>query len=59
MSKKFVVTDGVYKEENTLFDKVTPEWEEYCKNELSFELPDYTFHSKNVETKNQISPNRI
>lgn len=41
LQENFVVTDDVYKEENILFDAVSPEWMEYCKNELNFVLPNY------------------
>jgi hypothetical protein len=39
LQENYVVTDDVYKEENILFDAVTPKWEEYCKDELNFEIP--------------------
>lgn len=37
----FVVTDGIFLDENVIFDLVTPEWIEYCKNHLRFEEPDF------------------
>lgn len=52
LQENYVVTDDVYKEENILFGAVTPDWEEYCKNELNFEIPEYAISSKNVETQN-------
>ena len=39
LQKNYVVTDDVYKEENILFNEVTPKWEEYCIRELNFEIP--------------------
>ena len=41
LQENYVVTDDVYKEENILFDAVTPKWEEYCIEELKFEVPSY------------------
>ena len=35
----YVVTDGIFGEEKVVFDDVTPEWIEFCKNELKFEPP--------------------
>ncbi len=34
-----VVTHGIYKDENILFDRATPEWIAYCRKELAFEIP--------------------
>ncbi len=41
LQENYVVTDDVYKEENILFDDVTPKWEKYCITKLEFEVPDY------------------
>ena len=41
LQENFVVTDGVFKEENVIFDMVSPEWKEYCEKELNFEVPNY------------------
>jgi hypothetical protein len=40
LQENLTVTDGIFIDENVIFDEVTPEWEEFCKNELSFEAPD-------------------
>ena len=37
----YVVTDGIFSDEKVVFDEVTPEWIEFCKNELKFEPPAY------------------
>lgn len=37
----YVVTDGVFKDENVLFDDVTDEWKEFCHGTLAFEIPVY------------------
>lgn len=41
LQENFTVTDGVFIDENIIFDSVTPEWIEYCKNILNFEVPAY------------------
>src|SRR5215471_14424446 len=41
LQENFIVTDGVFIDENIIFDAVTPEWVEYCKEVLKFELPAY------------------
>lgn len=41
LQENFVVTDGVFMDENVIFDKVTPEWIDFCKNNLKFEIPNY------------------
>jgi hypothetical protein len=41
LQENLVVTDGIFIDENIIFDNITPEWEAYCKNDLKFEVPDY------------------
>ena len=41
LQENYVVTDGIFKDENIIFDDVTPEWVEYCQQELEFEIPVY------------------
>jgi len=41
LQENFVVTDGIFLDENVIFDNVTPEWTDFCKNVLKFEIPDY------------------
>jgi hypothetical protein len=41
LQENFVATDGVFIDENVIFDNVTPEWIDFCKNVLKFEVPDY------------------
>ena len=55
LQENYVVTDDVYKEENILFEAVTPEWEEYCKNELKFEIPNYKTPVKVDKIENKAS----
>ncbi|MEM1173029.1 MAG: hypothetical protein AAGJ08_29180, partial [Cyanobacteria bacterium P01_H01_bin.35] len=30
LQENYIVTDGIYKDENIIFDNVTPEWKEFC-----------------------------
>jgi hypothetical protein len=41
LQENFTVTDGIYLDENIIFDQVSAEWEEFCKAKLGFELPVY------------------
>ena len=41
VQENHVVTDGIFKDENIIFDEVTPEWVEFCESELEFEIPEY------------------
>ena len=35
----YTVTGGIFKDEAVIFDAPTPEWVEFCKNRLNFEVP--------------------
>jgi hypothetical protein len=35
------VTDGIYMDENVIYDEITPEWTEFCHTVLKFEVPVY------------------
>jgi hypothetical protein len=39
--ENLVVTNGVFMDENIVFDTVTPEWEAFCRDVLQFEVPPY------------------
>lgn len=41
LKENYVVTDGIFKDENIIFDNVTPEWKNFCKSTLQFEIPVY------------------
>ncbi len=41
LQENYIVTDGIFKDENIIFDQVTPEWKEYCQTTLKFEIPNY------------------
>lgn len=41
LQENYVVTDGIYKDENIIFDNATPEWKQFCQKTLEFETPVY------------------
>lgn len=41
LQENYIVTDGIFKDENIIFDDVTPEWAAYCQETLKFEIPEY------------------
>ncbi len=41
LQENYVVTDGIFKDENIIFDKVTDAWKEACHTQLNFEIPVY------------------
>jgi hypothetical protein len=41
LQESYVVTDGVFLDENIIFDDVTPEWKDFCTHALKFEVPVY------------------
>ncbi|MGI2902862.1 hypothetical protein [Tolypothrix sp. VBCCA 56010] len=41
LQENYVVTDGIFKDENIIFDNITLEWQKFCKNTLLFDIPVY------------------
>lgn len=41
LQEDYRATDGIYKDENILFENVTPEWIDYCLKELKFKVPNF------------------
>ena len=41
LQENFVVTDGIFMDENVIFDNITPEWTSFCINELQFVCPNH------------------
>lgn len=40
LQENFTVTDGIFIDQNIIFDQVTPEWVSFCKETLKFEVPE-------------------
>ncbi len=41
LQENFTVTDGIFLDENVVFDAVTPEWVEFCRDTFKFEVLNY------------------
>jgi hypothetical protein len=41
LQENYVVTDGIFIDENIIFESSTPEWIDFCRNALAFEVPEY------------------
>jgi hypothetical protein len=41
LQENYVVTDGIFKDENIIFDQITPEWKAFCQTVLGFKVPVY------------------
>jgi len=37
----YIVTDGIFKDENIVFDNVTDEWKKFCTEQINFSIPQY------------------
>ena len=41
LQENYTVTDGIYIDENIVFDNVSEEWKKFCSENLNFEIPVY------------------
>ena len=41
LQENYTVTDDIFIDKNIIFDNVTPEWKDFCHQELHFEVPVY------------------
>jgi hypothetical protein len=41
LQENYIVTDGIFIDESVIFNNVTPEWIDFCKNVLKFEVPEF------------------
>jgi len=41
LQEDFTVTKGVFMDLDVVFDHITPEWIEFCKTDLQFEIPEF------------------
>jgi hypothetical protein len=46
----YIVTDGIFKDENIVFNQPTDEWRKFCHETLGFSIPDYR-KKESVEAK--------
>lgn len=50
LQENYVVTDGIFKDENIVFDDVTDAWKSFCHDTLDFEIPEYEVPEVPTET---------
>ncbi len=41
LQESYIVTDGIFKDLNVIFDDVTDDWKAFCHGTLAFEIPVY------------------
>lgn len=41
LHENFFVTDGIFMDDNVIFDQVTDEWKAFCEQDLGFGVPDW------------------
>lgn len=41
LHENYVVTDGIFADENIIFDNITEDWKKFCENDLNFRIPDF------------------
>lgn len=41
LQENYIVTDGIFKDENVVFEAVTEEWKRFCAESLDFRIPEY------------------
>jgi hypothetical protein len=58
LQENFTLTDDIFIDENIIFADVTPEWIDFCKNTLKFEIPVYesVAPQKTQESANALAP---
>lgn len=39
LQENYAVTDGIFIDQNIIFDNTSTEWENFCKETLKFEIP--------------------
>ena len=47
VQENHVVTDGIFIDENIVFDDITPEWQSFCQDTLKFQVPQHTDAEEN------------
>jgi len=46
MQENLTVSESCFDTGRTIFDRITPEWEDFCRNELHFVVPDWEEESR-------------
>ena len=50
IQENHIVTDGIFKDENILFDAVDQDWIAFCEEQLLFAIPEDVLRASQVET---------
>ena len=59
LQEDYTVTDGIFIDENIIFDNVTPKWKEFCGRTLKFAIPVYeAVEIKDPEKKDKKNTDR-
>jgi hypothetical protein len=51
LQQDLTVTSDCFDTKQVIFDEVSPEWEEFCRNEAGFVVPDWEEESAHVRKK--------
>ncbi len=55
LQETYKVTDGIFLDQNIIFDQVTSEWKKFCEQTLGFEIPaDKTVTVKTSDAQDSI-----
>lgn len=57
LHENYVVTDGIYQDENVIFDDVTPSWQNFCRETLAFQIPEYVADTSDEGARTEDSAN--
>lgn len=49
LQENYVVTKGIFQDEDIIFDHVTPDWQDFCRTVLQFEIPIYESISQGAQ----------
>jgi hypothetical protein len=53
LQDNYVVTDGIFLDENIIFDNITPEWKAFCQNALQFKVSEVSTNSLSTGDNNE------
>ncbi len=53
LQENLTVTTGIFLDEDIVFDQITDEWQDFCHQQLKFEIPDFEReHNESLQAKN-------
>lgn len=51
LQENYVVTDGIFLDENVIFGNVSDEWKKFCMESLGFSIPDYVEKMSDLDAR--------